>query len=572
MLKNFKDYKLRLALILCGFALIFVIVGIRLFLLQIYQQNFFKELALNQYQVSMKINMPRGIIYDRTGNIPLAFNCNMPSAFILPHQFTETQKTEKFLKRNYPAVYKKVKAHPEKYFFWLDRVLTNSQVDKLKSYNLKDIIFIDEPKRFYASPSAAHLIGFTDIDSRGISGIELQFEKKLMGKQAHMSVQRDARSNNFYFEKSIDKAGSKGQALSLTIDGKLQQLAFEELKSAIESYQAISGSVLVLEPESGQVLAMANYPSFDPNQKSISDLSITKNFIVTECFELGSVMKAFLALAGIKEGVVTPDEIFDCEGKITYVNGFKVENWKSSGTLPFSDVIKFSSNVGCAKVAIRLASKLYDHLIKVGFGAKTGIDFPGERDGFVNPPNNWSRSSPIVMSFGYEISASLMQLGRAFCVFSNGGYLVKPTIVLEQKNNNPVRPDPARPELVEGVEGLTERAQKQSKVKIYDEKTINTLREILKGIGDLHAVKGCLVMGKTGTARCAEKHGYSHTEHVYTFAGILEKGNYKRVIVTFINRPQKAHMWASAVAAPLFQRVAERMVMLDAVDKKEIMV
>ena len=156
----------------------------------------------------------------------------------------------------------------------------------------------------------------------------------------------------------------------------------------------------------------------------------------------------------------------------------------------------------------------------------------------------------MVMSFGYEIMASLLQLGRAFCVFSNGGYLVRPTIILDPKKEK----------------------NSSDKIKIYGEKTIETLRNILKTIGDSYSIKGCVVMGKTGTARCAEKHGYSKTDHVYTFAGIVEKGNYKRVIITFINRPQKAHMWASEVAAPLFQRVAERMILLDSQDKKEIMI
>ncbi|KKQ32242.1 MAG: Peptidoglycan transglycosylase and transpeptidase FtsI [candidate division TM6 bacterium GW2011_GWF2_37_49] len=550
MFKKFKDYQLRLAFVLCGFVLIYIVIVVRLFLLQIYQQNFFKELALNQYQISMKINMPRGVIYDRTGQCPLAFNCSAQSAFILPHQFTETKKIEHFLKHNYPAVYKKLKNHPEKYFFWVDRVLSDFQIKKIKSYNLKDIIFIDEPRRVYPSAAAAHLIGFSDIDGRGISGIEIEFEQWLAGKQAHLTVQRDARSNNFYFEKNIDKIGAKGNPLVLTIDGKLQTLAFEALKDAVEHYQAISGSVLVMDPETGQVLTMANYPTFNPNQKGITDLSITKNFIVTECFELGSVMKVFLAMSGFAEKVVTSDEIFDCEGKIAYVNGFKVENWKSLGVMPFSDCIKFSSNVVCAKVSTRLGSKLYDHLTKIGFGVKTGIELPGERNGFVNPPSRWSRSSPLVMSFGYEITASLLQLGRAFCVFSNGGYLVQPTIVLEPKKNG----------------------QYPKKTKIYDDEIIQEMRSVLKGIGDLHHIKGCLIMGKTGTARCAQGHGYSQSEHLYTFAGIVEKGDYKRVIVTFINRPQKVHLWASEVAAPLFQRVAERMILLDAQDKKQIMI
>ncbi|MFA6534822.1 MAG: penicillin-binding protein 2 [Candidatus Babeliales bacterium] len=568
MIKKQRDYKIRLGVVLILFGFLFTIVLIRLFLLQIYRKNFFRVLASQQYNFSVKVNLPRGEIFDRSGQELLAFNRSVPSAFILPHQFTEQKKTENFLKRFYSAVYKKMKARPDKHFLWLDRVLTDDQVEDLKKKGTSDIQFIDEPRRFYFSPSSAHLIGFTDIDSKGISGIELEFEKWLGGKPMQITIQKDARSKNFYFGKEIEKAGYYGKPIKLTIDKNIQNLAFEELESAIQNYQAESGSVLVLDPENGHVLAMTNYPSFDPNQKNIQKLDITKNFIVSECFELGSVMKAFLALAALAEGVVTLDEIFDCQGKIAYVNGVKVENWKSLGELSFADVIKFSSNVGVAKVVMRLGPKLYDHLKKVGFGTKTGIEFPGERDGFVNPPKNWSRSSPIVMSFGYEIMASLLQLGRAFCIFSNGGYLVNPTLVIEPKIKPEIKNKTScHPELVSGSINCS-----SSKIKLYDDNVISKMREILSGVGNLHPIRGCTVMGKTGTARCAIPGGYSDKEHIYTFVGILEKGDYKRVIVTFVNRPQKTHLWASEVAAPLFQRVAERMLIYESADKREIMI
>lgn len=550
MIKKQRDYKIRLGFVLILFGFLYAIVLMRLFLLQIYQKNFFKVLADQQYNFSVKVNLPRGEIFDRSGIELLAFNRAVPSAFILPHQFVEQQRTEKFLKRFYPAVYKKMKFRPDKHFLWLDRVLTNEQVENLKKQGTRDIQFIDEPRRFYFSQSSAHLIGFTDIDSKGISGIELELEKWLGGKPMYLRIQKDARSKNFYFGKEIERAGYCGKPVTLTIDKNIQELAFEELESAIQNYQAESGSVLVMDPESGQILAMTNYPSFDPNQKNIQKLDMTKNFVVSECFELGSVMKAFLALAALSEGAVTLDEEFDCEGKVTYVDGFKVENWKSLGILSFADVIKFSSNVGTAKVAVRIGPKYYDHLKRVGFGSKTGVEFPGERDGFVNPPNNWSKHSVKVMSFGYEIMASLLQLGRAFCIFSNGGYLVNPTLVID-------------PNL---------KKDSDKKVKLYDDKVLTQMRKILKSIGDLHPIRGCDVFGKTGTARCAVPGGYSNTEHIYTFVGILEKGDYKRIIVTFINRPQKAHMWASEVAAPLFQRVGERMLIYESADKKEIMI
>lgn len=549
MIKKQRDYKIRLGVVLILFGLFFSIILIRLFLLQIYQKNFFRVLASQQYNFLVKVNLPRGEIFDRSGSELLAFNRSVPSAFILPHQFSEQEKTESFLKRFYPVVYKKMKARPDKHFLWLDRVLTADQVETLKKNGTSDIHFIDEPRRFYFSPASAHLIGFTDIDSRGISGIELELEKWLGGKPMQLTVQKDARSKNFYFGKEIEKEGYCGKPIRLTIDKNIQNLVFDELESAVQSYQAVSGSVLVLDPDTGHVIAMTNYPSFDPNQKNIQKLDVTKNFIVTECFELGSVMKAFLALAALAEGVVTLDEVFDCQGKIAYINGVKVENWKSLGELSFADVIKFSSNVGTAKVAMRLGTKLYEHLKKTGFGTKTGIEFPGEREGFVNPPKNWSRSSPIVMSFGYEIMASLLQLGRAFCIFSNGGYLVHPTLLMEPKI----------------------KKNYSKKIKLYSDDVISKMRQILSGVGALHPIRGCTVMGKTGTARCASHGGYSNKEHVYTFAGIVEKGDFKRVIVTFINRPQKTHLWASEVAAPLFQRVAERMLIYESVDKREIM-
>jgi len=554
MIKKQKDYKIRIGLILILFSFLYVIVLIRLFLLQIYQEKFFRDLASQQYNFSITVNLPRGEIFDRSGQELLAFNRQVPSAFILPRQFNEQKKTELFLKRFYPAVYKKMKLRPDKHFLWLDRMLSDEQVEFLMTKGTSDIELIDEPRRFYFYKSLSHLLGFTDIDIRGISGLELEFEKILAGSPMHLKIQKEARSKNFYFGKEIEKEGRCGKPVTLTIDKDIQELAFDELEASVQNYQAVSGSVLVMDPETGQILAMTNYPSFDPNQKNIQKLDITKNFIVTECFELGSVMKAFLALAALAEGVVTLDEEFDCEGKITYVDGFKVENWKSLGILSFADVIRFSSNVGTAKVVGRIGPKYYDHLRRVGFGVKTGIEFPGERDGFVNPPKNWSRHSCKVMSFGYEIMASLLQLGRAFCIFSNGGYLVNPTLLLDPK----LKPDA--------------KIKHETKTKLYNDKVLSQMREILLGIGELHPVRGCTVFGKTGTARCAIPGGYSDKEHIYTFVGILEKGDYKRVIVTFINRPQKTHLWASEVAAPLFQRVAERMLVYGSSEKCEIMI
>ncbi len=534
-----RDYKIRIIIIFSIFFIFYCIIGIRLFLLQVLQKDFFNILARQQHQLTMTISPPRGLIFDRSGSVVLALNQDVVSAFILPHQFKKSDKTKKFLQRYYPDVFDRMKAYSERHFLWLERHLSSDRCSWLKKELEEDVSFINESKRFYPFDSCAQLIGFTDIDNKGIAGIELEFDKKLNGKSAQVTIERDARSGNFYFERNVDSIGEQGESITLSLDSRLQFLAFEELKKTVDDLQAKLGSVIIMDPDSGEILAMATYPTFDPNQKDINSLEVTKNNIVCECYELGSVIKTFSALAALDEGVVLLDEEIDCEGKISSIDRFKVENWKSFGVLSFHDVVCFSSNIGTAKIAKRVGKKLYDHFCRVGFGKKTGIEFPGERDGFVNPPKNWSRSSIIVLSFGYETMISLIQLARAVSIFSNGGCLIKPTLIKGNLNVN------------------------EQKKQLYKKESIDGIRTILESIGERYSIPGYRVFGKTGSARCAEQGGYSEKRGLYTFSGIVEKENYKRVVITFIREPEKKVRWASQVAAPLFQSIAERMVILD---------
>jgi len=541
-----KDYKIRAFIVLAVFFLMFTVIIIRLFLVQIYQKDFFKVLAKHQHEISITINPPRANILDRFGKV-LAFNREIPSAFILPHELKHAQKTEKFLKRFFPEVYERMQVYPEKYFLWVERKLTPQRYAQLKAYGIQDLHFINEPQRFYPYQSLAHVLGFTNIDNGGISGVELEFTKKLSGHATTLRLEKDARSGLCYFSKSIEREGQEGEQISLTIDSGLQAIAYEELQRTVHDFKAKAGAALVMNPDNGEILAMANYPGFDPNQTKIQALDITKNTIITECFELGSVLKIMCALAGFEEGVVGYDELIDCEGQTTHIDGFKVENFtyallnalkEHNNILPFHDVIRYSSNVGVAKVAKRLGPKLYRHLRRVGLGFKTGVQFPGERAGFVNHPDNWSRSSIIVLSFGYESMASLLQLGRAFSIIANGGYTLQPRLMMDGQ-----APETPR--------------------RLYKETTIAHMKNLLELIGKKYAVNGYRTMGKTGTARCVKNGHYSKTDHNFTFAGILERDGYRRVIVTFIKEPEKANLWASEVAAPLFQSIAEKMVIHD---------
>ena len=538
-----RNYKPRVLIVLIFFLILYLIILARLYLIQIYNKNFFKNLALQQYEVELKIDSPRAKIYDAFGKKnPLALNKEVTSVFILPTQFHEPEKIDSFLKKHYKNIYKKIKKDKNKKFIWLERKLLPNDLERLKKLNLKDIHFINESERFYPFPTSSTIVGFTDIDSMGIAGIELQFDKRLKGIPTILSLKKDARSGMFYFEKKVKQEGEKGSSVHLAIDSTLQFLVYEELKKAVENFEAVDGSILIMEADSGKILAMANFPDFDPNQKHITSLENTKNRIVTDCYELGSIAKTFSALAALDEEVVTLEENFDCEGKGGYIDKFKVENWKSVGILPFRDVVRYSSNVGIAKVAKRLGPKLYTHLRRLGFGEKTNIQFPGERSGFVNPPYNWSKSSLIVMSFGYEIMATILQLGKAFSIIANGGYDFQPILVTNPlKMKNTVRK------------------------KIYKDEAISQIKEILEVIGSRYnkGLEDYRIMGKTGTARSVKDGKYSKKYHNYFFGGIVEKGDYKRVIITFIGEPKGAHWWASQVTAPLFNKVAERMIIHD---------
>lgn len=546
-------YKVRIIIVFLVFCFLFSVIIARLFLIQIRQQGFFKTLAQQQHELAVTINPPRAAIYDRYSK-SLVLNKEDESAFILPRQLEQRAQTEYFLKTEYPEVYARLKAHPEKYFLWLERRIPKERCEALQKREFVDVHFINEFHRWYPYREFAHILGFTNVDSEGIAGIELLCCKQLRGHAATLKLEKDARSGSFYFTKHVEREGKDGEPVTLTIDGPLQTFAYKELEKTVKDYQALGGAVLVLNPDSGEILAMANYPGFDPNAK-VASLDVTKNIIVTEVFELGSVIKAFCALAALEEGVVTSDELIDCEGPVAYIDGLRVENVtnilnkvlrENNNVLPFHDVIKYSSNVGVVKVVRRLGTKFYDHLRRLGFGTKTGVQFPGERAGFVNSPEHWSRSSLMVMSFGYEMMASLLQLGRAFSVIANDGYLVEPRLMLSDQKP-----------------GVSKR--------LYKPATTATMKDILEQIGQKYGVKGCRVMGKTGTARCVKDGRYSKTAHNYTFAGIVEKDGYRRVVITFIREPSKAQLWASEVAAPLFHRVAEKMVIHDVMHDRVVL-
>lgn len=543
-----RQYNIRLFFIGAFLFLGYATIIVSLFVIQIYRANFFSTLGKKQYDVVITQTPPRATIFDRNG-VPLALNKDSFAAFTMPKKLEDEKALKKFLKRYYTQAYEKLTSTEPTYFMYIRRRLTPEQRIQIEKAELKDLYILHEPSRFYPLLAAAPVIGLTDIDNKGIVGLELMYNEQLAGTPSVFGLERDARSGSFYFERETKVQGSLGTPIMTTIDSTLQFLVYEAVQDTVRTFTAKEGAALIMDPVKGDILAMVSVPCFDPNETESIDLDQAKNRPITEVYELGSVIKACLALAALEEGVVTPDEMIDCENKFTtYVEGRRVNTARttSAGLVPFTTIIRKSNNIGVAKVALRLGEKVYDYYRRLGFGSKTGIHFPGEREGFVNPPKSWSKQSILSLSYGYEISCSLLQLARAFSIITTEGFDVRPRLLLESA-------EPFKP-----------------KERLFSSASCRALKEILTSEkpmpGNLKPyIEGVRIGSKTGTANILIHGHYDETKNLYTCAGFVEKDSYQRIIVVFIKESAHKRLLASQIAAPLFQDIAQKLVIHDKV-------
>jgi cell division protein FtsI (penicillin-binding protein 3) len=539
------DLKFRITCIFILFLVLYALIIVNLYSIQIRNNNFYTRLGVQQYYGLHTHAPTRGLIYDRKGTL-LALNQDCLSAFVLPKQLKERDATLSFLQQHFPQAYQQLKTKTDKQFLYVKRHLSESQEKLIATQGTRDIQLLHEPHRFYPVSAAAPVVGSIDIDGNGIIGTELQYNRQLAGVPTTYYLEKDARSGNYYFEKHDQVDGKEATNIHLTIDANLQFLIHETVKTTVQKFNALEGYALVMNPATGEIIAMVTYPHFDPNDSAITDVSQTKNKIVTEAFELGSVIKTFAALAALQEGVVTPDELIDCKNsKTAYIDGRKINTPHAHGILPFTDVVGLSNNIGTAIVAKRVGTRMYDYYTRLGFGTKTGIHFPGEHAGFVNHPDNWSKQSIISLSYGYEITATILQLGCALCEIANDGYPITPLLCLHdiQPTTRPSKP-------------------------LYDRQALETIKSILEhttahGTAKHAQINGYRIMSKTGTAILLTDGVYDEKKNIFTCSGIIEKGDYKRVIVTFINQAQGTRLFASTVAVPLFEKVAQHVLIND---------
>lgn len=540
-----KEHNTRLGIVFFTLVTLYAAVIINLYCIQVKKNNFFSHLGTKQYASLITITPERAPIMDRSGTLFLATNKDALSAFITPNKLESAQTLMPFLKEHFPQSIPRLSLQNNRNFMYLKRRLSDAELALIKQHNLPDIKLLREPSRYYPNPSTAPVIGITDIDNNGTMGIELLYNNHLAGQPTTCFLERDARLGHFYFSKETKVQGHSGKPITLTLQSDLQFLAYEEVNEWVKKYGAHTAAALIMNPQNGEILAMVNAPGFDPHDTQTLDLESAKNFTVAESYELGSVIKVCAALAALEEGVVTADELINCRNtKTTILEGRTINTWKAHGLITFKDVLRGSNNIGTAIVAKRLGTKLYDYYNRLGFGSKTGIELPGEQTGFINPPAKWSKQSIISLSYGYEIRATLLQIARAFGIIATGGLDVHPTIIMGSKQ--------------------------QPLKRLFSENSTHALKEILEavptdGVRHLAAIDGCRVMSKTGTARTLVDGVYSEKKHLYTCAGIIEKGDYQRVIVVFIKEPTQYDEYAYGIATPLFRKLAEKIVIHDKV-------
>jgi cell division protein FtsI (penicillin-binding protein 3) len=541
------------ALVLTGILVaLHVAVVARLGYLQLVRQDDLAKIAERQYSKTIPLRPQRGPIFDRHGK-PLAVSGAVESIYVLPGRIADRAAVAERLAAVLGERPREVRERlaSDRPFVWVKRKLPPGPVQALRALKLPGVGVLPETLRFYPNRElAAHVLGFVGFDDRGLEGVELGQDRLLAGEAGMALVERDALGREVTAQPTILKAPSSGRGLVLTIDSTIQYIAERELETAWRETRANAGMVLVMDPRTGELLAVAIRPTFNPNVYQTATATEWRNRALTDPFEPGSTFKAILAAAALEEKVVRPDDrVYGEQGVITVANR-TIHDWKKYGWLSFREVLKFSSNVGSIKVGLALGrERYYRYMTAFGFGAATGIDLPGESRGLLRPPSRWSGLSLATMSIGQEVSVTGIQMLTAFAAIANEGRLMQPHLV--------------RALLDEGgheVRRMESRAVRQ----VIAPETAATLTQILTavvadGTGHKAQVPGYAVAGKTGTAqkRDPNTRAYSRKPGVLSFVGFVPAAAPRLAILALLDEP-KTVVWGSEAAAPIFAAVASQ--------------
>ncbi len=547
--KKKKSIQVRIIIVQFFLFLFIFILGARAFQIQILKADYLTKIAETEYTGHIDIQGKRGEIFDRNMN-QLGVTIDTLSLAASPGKIIDSlknlNKVSKILNINQKDLEQKIKT--KKKFVWIKRRVSPYEADQIRQLKIKGLFFKNDVIRFYPNRNlAAQIMGFTGIDNTGLEGLEYQYNSLLEGERKKIKITKDAKGRHLNSEKILTQRYA-GNSLILTIDRTIQYISETALKQGVEDNKATSGMALVMKPDTGEIMAIAHYPEFNPNSFSKFNKESWRNRAVTDPFEPGSIMKVFVIASALEKQYCTKNSIFFCENGKYKVGRFTIHDTHSYGWLDLGDIVKFSSNIGIVKIAEVTGKKvMHNYLSLFGFGEQTNLGCPAESSGILMPYSNWSDIDTGSIAFGQGISVSAIQLISGISAIANQGILMKPLVIKK----------------IISSQGQVEKTFKSRAVRrVVSANTAKDIKQMMRlvvedqGTGINAAIQGYSVCGKTGTAQKVNKsgNGYSQKDYLALFVGFAPESKPELVILVVIDEPRKNH-FGGVVAAPVFKKI-----------------
>lgn len=529
----------------------------RTFELQYFQREKLAKIAEAEGHTTIKLDPVRGEVYDRNGE-KLAVSLETDSVFADPSKLESpkvaAERLSKVLGLDKLTLAQRLNEPTS--FVWIKRQITPDEVAKVEALGLNGVGFVKESKRFYPNKYlASHALGFVGLDGRGLEGIELGYDEYLRGRPTLWRVQRDALGRT-YLDREINAPEEiKGASVTLTLDRRIQYITEKALVQAVEKFKAKGGMALVIQPQTGEILASAVVPDFNPNLYSTYPPAQRRNRIITDTFDPGSTFKVFIVAGALEDGLVKPQDNFFCENGKYQIDRHVIHDTHPYGVLPVNKIIKYSSNIGALKIGEKLgATRVHEHLTRFFFGNRTGINFPGESIGLLRPSKNWTRLDAANVAFGQGVSITALQLTMAMAALANDGLFMKPMIVS--------RITDARGQIVKSFEPEIGR-------QVVSLQTARMMQDMLRqvvtegGTGTRAESKGYPAAGKTGTAQKVDRATGTFSDRKYfsSFVGFVPYQAPKLAIFVGLDEPFP-ESYGGTVAAPTFREIAQQVLPL----------
>ncbi|MFW6189530.1 MAG: peptidoglycan D,D-transpeptidase FtsI family protein [Planctomycetota bacterium] len=541
-----------------GIGLAFLLLIGQLAHLQVARGQFYRRQAERQQIMSRELSARRGRIYDRRGRL-LAVSVPRWSIYADPAGVENPGRVATALARLPGVSRRRVrrKLRRDGYFVWIKRQVSDEEASRVRALDLRGVHMRRERKRLHPQgPLAAHVVGFTDIDGRGLAGIERRMDKLLRGRPGMESVLCDGGRRIFRSPRDhVRRRPFNGYDVHLTLDAYIQSIAEQELRKAVDKHQPEAATALVLDARDCSVLAMASWPTFDPQQPAASPARNQRNMAVTDAYEYGSVMKPFTVAGALERDLVTPSTEFDCHGGEWRIGARTLHDAHEFGVLSVSDIICYSSNIGAAQVGMALgAGPLHGALRGFGFGTPSGIALPGEVGGRVRPLDAWNDYSVVSVAFGQELAVTPLSVARAFSVFPNDGALLQPRIIRSVVPAGGGRPVyEAGPPMLTGypIDPATARQVMRMLRRVVEEE---------HGTGRQVEMREYSVAGKTGTAQLMRQdgRGYSDSRYLASFVGIAPVENSRVVVLVSLKAPSENGYYGGLAAGPAVRNIIRR--------------